>query len=240
MQASSNITQKKIALCIEDLGILDYQEAWDKQRLLQSNLVAGSNKEFFLFCEHPPVLSYGSSTDLSQVLRSEVNRLKSEGIQLIKSDRGGNITYHGPGQLVCYAILDLRKRHQDVSWFLRSIEGIVIDLLKSYKIESFVIPSQTGVWTSKKDKICAIGIRISRWCTMHGFALNLGRSSESGFNHIVPCGIQNSEAVSIESITGKSPPKKELIEGISALLIKAFYEDFNLNYQLESSTSKSY
>lgn len=220
-----------ISIKIEDLGIIKYQDAWDKQRKVQSELISGSNSEAILFCEHPLVLTYGSSSELSEVLLSSQEVLAHKGVEIIKTDRGGNITSHGPGQLVTYLILDLKKRRQDVSWYLRSLEDSIIELLLSYKIEAMTIPSQTGVWFSKNEKICSIGIRISRWCTMHGLALNISSVSEIGFKDIIPCGIGGARAISIEAINGKIPSRNELISSLSSILLRKFFEDFSLSYQ---------
>lgn len=216
------------ALLEKNLGVIDYQLAWDLQRQIQSDLIRGSQQEAFLFCEHPPVLSYGSSCELSSVLLTKTEELQRKGIQLIKTDRGGNITYHGPGQLVCYIMIDLKKRRQDVSWYLRSLEQAVLELLSSHGVKAFCVPAKTGVWTSDTDKICSIGVRISRWCTMHGLSLNFSRVGENGFKDIIPCGISDAKATSIEAFKGDSPPVNELIEQLSAIFVQRFYSDFSL------------
>lgn len=199
-----------------------------KQRELQQALVSGSKQEAILFCEHTPILTYGSSSELHKVLLASPLELERAGIKLSKTDRGGNITYHGPGQLVCYLILDLKKRKQDVSWYLRSLEQAVIELLSSYEVVAMTMPEQTGVWTSKSQKICSIGVRISRWCCMHGIALNIEQSALQGFKQIVPCGISGAEAVSIQDFTDLIPDRPVLIERLSKILLKRFYTDFHL------------
>ncbi len=225
-----------ISLSIEDLGIIDYQTAWDLQRKTQSALIAGSENEAFLYCSHNPVLTYGSSSELSKVLLTKPENLASNGIQLIKSDRGGNITFHAPGQLVCYFIIDLKKRRQDVAWYLRSLEQGIVELLQYYKIEAFTLPSKTGVWISQCDKICSIGIRISRWCTMHGLAINISEACELGFKDIIPCGITDARATSIESLIGQIPLRAELIGQITKIFTRRFFRDFDLSYmQLQHS-----
>ena len=228
--SSETTSNEATSLLIKNLGLIDYQLAWDKQRQLQSDLINSSGKEAFLFCEHNPVLSYGSSCELSEVLRTKPADLNKKGIQLIKSDRGGNITFHGKGQLVCYFILDLKKRRQDVAWYLRSLEQGIVELLKLYNIRAYCIPSKTGVWVSDTDKICSIGIRISRWCTMHGLSLNYSKISETGFRDIIPCGISDAQVTSIERINGQAPQAERLMEQLSEIFIKRFFTDFSVPY----------
>lgn len=222
-----------IALKIEDQGLIDYQQAWELQRELQSALIGGSNREALVFCEHHPVLTYGGSSELARVLLAKPEELQQKSISLFKTDRGGNITFHGPGQLICYLIIDLKKRRQDVAWYLRTLEQAIVELLSQYHIKAFCLPSKTGVWVSETTKICSIGIRISRWCCMHGISLNLSKGSEQGFEQIIPCGIEGAKVTSIESLIGRSPSQSEVIERLSDILLKLLYENFGLPYQLE-------
>lgn len=214
---------------IIDRGLIDYQLAWDEQRQIQQQLIAGSEREVIYFCEHSPVLTYGHATELAEVLKKDQKSLESTGIQLIKTDRGGNITYHGPGQLVCYLMLDLRKRRQDVSWYLRSLETSIVKVLGTLGIRACTIEDKTGVWVSPTDKICSIGVRFSRWCSMHGFALNVTRQSELGFEPIVLCGIDGAKPTSIEKELGQSPDVGFVKKQLRMALQKELFEPFGLH-----------
>ena len=204
---------------------MDYQHAWDYQeKLLTHNVQVKSelrNHELafertakleedtvhhLLFVEHPPVYTLGKSGHIENLLINEEER-KSRGIQFFKINRGGDITFHGPGQLVGYPILDLEKFYTDIGKYLRNIEEVIILTLAEFGISSSRSIGETGVWIDPEipgmeRKICAIGVRCSRWITMHGFALNVNTDLDY-FNHIVPCGIQNKKVTSIQSELGE-------------------------------------
>jgi lipoyl(octanoyl) transferase len=195
-----------------DLGRMEYQKAWDYQEeLLQENLrikgVAPENTtHHLLFVEHPPVYTLGKSGHLGNVLIGD-DRMREKGVQFFRTNRGGDITFHGPGQLVGYPILDLEKFFTDIGLYLRNLEEVTIRVLAGYGIRGDRSPGETGVWIDpgirgRERKICAIGVRCSRWVTMHGFALNVG-TDLSWFGDIIPCGIPHKQVTSLERERGE-------------------------------------
>ena len=200
---------------VQDIGRSDYREAWDYQDELFKKIVdiklANRDREveqprpgFFLFTEHDHVYTLGKSGDLSNLLLSE-EQLKSKGISFFKSNRGGDITYHGPGQIVGYPIIDLEAFKPDIRWYMRSLEEVIIRTLSDYGIQGTRSEGETGVWldvgTPFARKICALGVRTSRWVTMHGFALNV--NTDLGFfDHIIPCGIRGKAVTSMHAELG--------------------------------------
>jgi lipoyl(octanoyl) transferase len=165
------------------LGLIPYQTAWDLQKQWQQQLMADSNHpDVLMLLEHPPVYTLGTGSSLEFVKFSA-----DDGYELHRSERGGEVTYHCPGQLVVYPILNLRRHQMDLHWYLRQLEEVVIRVLESYGLAGERIPGLTGVWLNDK-KVAAIGIKVSRWVTMHGLALNINNDL-SGFEQIVPCGI---------------------------------------------------
>ena len=200
----------------QDLGLIDYKEAWDYQEKRFNeilNVKKNNRKEnrqdttlsYLLFCEHPHVYTLGKSGDENNLLVNE-DYLKSRGATFYKINRGGDITYHGPGQIVAYPILDLDNFFTDIHKYLRLLEEIVILTLKEYGIVGTRSEGETGVWldvgTPFARKICALGVRASRWVTMHGFAFNIN-TDLSYFDHIVPCGIQEKGVTSLAKELGK-------------------------------------
>ncbi len=205
----------------QDLGMRPYRDTWDYQEeLLRENVAiktrlrelgdlpgdhseemkALQTRHHLLFVEHPPVFTLGKSGDPANVLMSEEN-LKALGIEFYNTNRGGDITFHGPEQLVGYPILDLEKFYTDIGRYLRNIEQVVIDTLAEYGITGQRSAGETGVWIDpekkgRERKICAIGVRSSRWVTMHGFALNVNTNLDY-FNMIIPCGIQGKQVTSM-------------------------------------------
>ena len=199
----------------QDLGLIDYKEAWDYQETLHAEIVnrklanrkriqdlqIQDSKHHLLFCEHPHVYTLGRSGHEHHLLVDE-NGLKERKASFYKNNRGGDITYHGPGQLVGYPILDLENFFTDIHKFLRYLEEAIVLTLKEYGIEGGRIPGLTGVWIDADDKIkarkiCAFGVRCSRWVTMHGFAFNVN-TDLSYFDNIIPCGIQDKAVTSLE------------------------------------------
>lgn len=199
---------KKVAL--QDLGQKDYKETWDYQEVLFQKTLdikiknrreeAGlETPNHFLFVEHPHVFTLGKSGDLSNLLIDE-NQLAEKGAKFYKINRGGDITYHGPGQIVGYPILDLDNFFTDIHKYLRLLEEMVILTLSEYGLKAERSDGETGVWldvgTPFARKICAMGVRASRWVTMHGFALNV--NSDLGyFDLMVPCGIKDKAVTSL-------------------------------------------
>lgn len=188
-------------LRVLELGLKPYREVWDLQKKLQAELIAGTGEQTLIICEHSPVITLGTSAEASNVLARE-DELKTHGIEVIKIERGGDVTYHGPGQLVAYPILNLNYYRRDVDWYLRQLEQIIIDTLADCGVTGMRIPGKTGVWTSDTKKIASIGVRLSRWCTMHGLSLNV-QDCSVGFNLINPCGFRDIEMTSLEQEGGE-------------------------------------
>ena len=209
---------------LEDLGLIDYKQCWDyqtklfdasvqlkiKNRKFPENRV--STKNHLIFCEHPHVYTLGKSGDLKNLLIDGQKR-KEKNISFYKINRGGDITYHGPGQLVVYPILDLDYFFSDIHKYLRLLEEAVILTLKDYGISGQRLDGFTGVWVDAKKvtprKICAIGVKCSRWVTMHGIGFNIN-SNLDYFNHIVPCGIEDKSVTSLQKETNQEIDMKEL------------------------------
>ena len=193
-----------------DLGQIDYKDAWEYQQNLFDEIVEIKKKNrkdntniktpnYFLFVEHPHVYTLGKSGNISNLLIDE-NQLKNKNASFYKINRGGDITYHGPGQIVGYPILDLENFFTDIHKYLRLLEETVINTLQIYGIKGERNSGKTGVWLDIKSpfprKICAMGVRASRWVTMHGFALNVNVDLDY-FNNIIPCGLANNIVTSL-------------------------------------------
>ncbi|RBQ06998.1 lipoyl(octanoyl) transferase LipB [Pedobacter miscanthi] len=208
-----------------DWGLTDYQEAWDKQEDLLNKTVAiktenrvnnthSPTPNHLVFCEHPHVYTLGKSGHPENLLLDEQG-LKDKKATYYKINRGGDITYHGPGQIVGYPILDLDNFFTDIHLYLRTLEEAVILTLKDYGIEAGRYPGYTGVWldadNEKARKICAMGVRCSRWVTMHGFAFNVNVDLDY-FKNIVPCGIDDKAVTSLANELGYQPDIEEVKE----------------------------
>jgi len=222
---------EKQRIIFEDLGIIHYKKAWDYQEeLVKKNLeiksearklsgidnpasVSGnyadpfslSTINYLLFCEHTPVYTLGKSGHIENVLMNE-SEMEDKEIEFFRTNRGGDITFHGLQQIVGYPILDLEKFFTDIGKYMRSLEEVIILTIAEYGIKGERSQGETGVWIEpgtigKERKICAMGIRCSRWITMHGFALNVN-TDLSYFNNIIPCGIVNKQVTSIEKELG--------------------------------------
>ena len=228
---------KKIQL--QDLGNLDYKETWDYQEELFKSIVDIkiqnrkdetnlSTPNYFLFVEHPHVYTLGKSGDISNLLLSE-KQLESKGATFYKINRGGDITYHGPGQIVGYPILDLENFFTDIHKYLRFLEEVIILTLADYNIIGTRSEGETGVWlgvgTPFARKICAMGVRASRWVTMHGFALNV--NADLGyFDNIIPCGIKGKAVTSLHAELGKEINEEEVKEKILNYFKQLFEAEF--------------
>ena len=235
-----------------DLGIIAYKSAWDKQEeLVQQNIVVKSElrrrsplqndgvgnifptseneivttTNYLLFCEHPPVYTLGKSGSMQNVLLSEAEMEERE-IDFFKTNRGGDITFHGLQQIVGYPILDLENFYTDIGKYLRDLEEVIIKTIAEYGIKGARSKGETGVWIEpfvrgKERKICAMGIRCSRWITMHGFALNVN-TDLSYFKNIIPCGIQNKQVTSIEKELNKKIDLEEVKQKLKNNFEKIF------------------
>ncbi len=221
----------------QNLGMIDYKKAWDFQENLfnQSTEKKMHNRKnpedqlpissYLLFCEHPHVYTLGKSGDSSHLLIND-EELDENKASFYKINRGGDITYHGPGQLVGYPILDLDQFFTDIHKYLRYLEEAIIFTLKEYGIEGGRIEGLTGVWIDcanplKARKICAMGVRCSRWITMHGFALNVN-TNLSYFENIVPCGISDKKVTSMALELGRNIPMEEVEEILKKHLCSLF------------------
>ena len=229
---------------LQDLGLKDYKQTWDYQETLFKSIVdtkiknrredAGlETKNYFLFVEHLHVYTLGKSGDMSNLLVDE-SQLKAKNASFYKVNRGGDITYHGPGQIVGYPILDLDNFFTDIHKYLRFLEEMIILTLAEYGLKAERSPGETGVWldvgTPFARKICAMGVRASRWVTMHGFALNV--NADLGyFDLMIPCGIRGKAVTSLNVELGKksideAEVKEKLLKHFAALF-EAEFNGFN-------------
>jgi lipoate-protein ligase B len=201
------------------LGRTDYASCWDLQRRLVGLRCAGTIPDTLVLTEHNHVYTIGKSGDDRHLLAGE-NELRERGVAVYHNDRGGDITYHGPGQLVGYPIIDLRDHTPDLHRYLRDIEEVVINVLALFGIRGARVPEYTGVWVGG-EKICAIGIKTVRWVTMHGFALNVS-TDLSYFGRIIPCGIFERGVSSMESVLGANVPIDEVTGRVVAEFGRVF------------------
>ncbi len=224
-----------------DLGLKDYNETWSYQEELfkevvdikidnRKNNLNAQTPNYFIFVEHPHVYTLGKSGDLSNLLLNE-EQLKAKGATFYKINRGGDITYHGPGQIVGYPILDLENFFTDIHKYLRFLEEVIIQTLAEYNIKGDRSEGETGVWldvgTPFARKICAMGVRASRWVTMHGFALNV-TTNLGYFDHIIPCGIKGKAVTSLEVELNKKVP----LEEVKGKILKHFIELFEVEFDI--------
>jgi lipoyl(octanoyl) transferase len=243
----------KQTVLFRDLGKMDYQSAWDYQeRLMRWNLEVkagrsnqGDNlnqptltthhpiaigsplttQHYLLFVEHPPVYTLGKSGKMDNVLIND-EELEKNGIEFYRTNRGGDITFHGPDQVVGYPILDLEQFYTDIGRYLRELEEVIILTMAEYGLKGARSKGETGVWLDpgipgKERKICAMGVRCSRWITMHGFAFNVN-TDLSYFNHIIPCGIQNKQVTSLQKELGYRLDMSEVKEKLKSNFCKVF------------------
>ncbi|HMO60527.1 MAG TPA: lipoyl(octanoyl) transferase LipB [Ferruginibacter sp.] len=206
----------KQEVIFKDLGHIPYKQAWDYQEQLlqqavQSKIQQAKGMEtilqphHLLLCEHPPVYTLGKSGHLENILISEAD-MAAQGIEFFKTNRGGDITFHGPEQVVGYPILDLEKFYTDIGRYLRELEEVIILTMGEYGLKGERSSGETGVWIDpgvkgSERKICAMGVRCSRWVTMHGFALNVN-TNLGYFDNIIPCGIANKRVTSLQQELG--------------------------------------
>lgn len=228
------------ALWIENLGTMRYAEALEYQRDVARRRISGEIPEdVLLLVEHPPVVTLGRSAKEKHLLASPA-LLAKRGVELFEVERGGDVTFHGPGQLVGYPIIDLKRHKQDLHWYLRQVEEALIVALGELGIPAGRVPAYTGVWTADcKRKIASIGVHARDWVTWHGFALNVTTDLEY-FDLMVPCGIQ---AVTMTSVarelgagTSESEPSTRLMERTTAAAIRGFEQVFGLGACVSSHT----
>ncbi len=219
----------------EDLGLIEYKKAWDYQevqfeKVMQQKMAAKEDMHFLLFCEHPHVYTLGKSGEGSNLLISD-ETLKRISATYCRTNRGGDITYHGPGQIVVYPIFNLEAFGITLKEYIHKLEGIIIKFLESYGIQADRLEGATGVWLDvgvkgRERKICAIGVRASRFVTMHGLAFNIN-TDLNYFSYINPCGFIDKGVTSLEVEQGK----KIDIEIVKANLKRLFSSEFGFAYK---------
>src|SRR5213593_2170068 len=183
-----------------DLGLVPYQEAWDLQRSLAGAVSQGAIPDTVIFLEHPPVVTLGRRTD-----EGEVHVPEGAQVEIVETDRGGKSTYHGPGQLVCYPIIDLKRHGQDVKRYCRDLEEALVQTLAAFGLEGRLIEGLTGVWlTPPPRKIASIGIHVSKWVTTHGYALNVDLDPSVFTEWITACGLDGASFTTIARELGRS------------------------------------
>ena len=207
---------KNNRIVVKDLGVLSYEDSWEHQKTIFDNIISQKIKNrtlkkknktdnYLLIVEHKPIFTIGKSGDTSNLLLN-TKQLKSKNIEFKKINRGGDITFHGSGQVVGYPILDLDNFFTDIGQYLRTLEEVIISAIGFFGLKGYRIDGETGVWVKDKlnsdKKICAFGIKASRWVTMHGFALNVNTDLKY-FDYIVPCGISDKGVTSLEETLNK-------------------------------------
>jgi len=222
---------KNNRIVVKDLGVLSYEDSWEHQKTIFENIISQKIKNrtlkkknktdnYLLIVEHKPIFTIGKSGDTSNLLL-DTKQLKSKNIEFKKINRGGDITFHGSGQVVGYPILDLDNFFTDIGQYLRTLEEVIISAIGFFGLKGYRIDGETGVWVKDKlnsdKKICAFGIKASRWVTMHGFALNVNTDLKY-FDYIVPCGISDKGVTSLEETLNKKI--------ITKMVKQKIYENF--------------
>ena len=218
---------------IVDVGLIGYAEAWELQKRLVTARKNGAIEDVLLLCEHPHVITLGRNGKREHLLASE-QVLRQKGVEFHSSGRGGDITYHGPGQLVGYPILNLAAIRKDVVWYVRMLEEVMIRATAEFGISAERVTGKTGIWVRDtndsnaasliEEKLGAIGVHLSRWVTSHGFAYNVSTDLRY-FDLIVPCGIAGRKATSLEKILGRAVARKEAVQPV----VRNFGEVFGLD-----------
>jgi lipoate-protein ligase B len=220
-------------LRIEDLGRRPYAEVLELQRDLRRRRIEGElGEDVLLLVEHPPVITLGRGTRPSSLPIAPAE-LERRGVEVFEVERGGDVTFHGPGQLVGYPILDLRGHRQDLHWYLRSLEDVLIQALGALRIEADRNPGLTGVWTAGR-KIASIGIHVKQWVTLHGFALNVTTDLDP-FDLIVPCGIRQVVMTSVAAELLRADSESLMVE-VRGRVVGAFRDVFGLAVTAGSGT----
>ena len=216
---------------VVDLDTIDLLTAWNKQKEAVDSPDRDEHDLLYLV-EHPPTISIGRSSDRQNVIASE-EELRAKGIELLEVDRGGDVTYHGPGQLVAYPILNLNRHRRDVGWYLRSLEEVILRTLLDLGVQGSRIKGYTGVWVGD-EKVAAIGIAVRRWITFHGVALNINPRLDH-FALITPCGIEDKGVTSIRELSGRDVARSAVIEHF----LRRFGEVFGLNTVYLDDTARA-
>ena len=202
-------------ILIQDLGFKKYKSVLSLQKKLQKQRIAGNAQDTLILVEHEPVYTLGKNANKHHLLQS-----RDKSVEVHNIDRGGDVTFHGPGQLVGYPILDLRNYKKSVSWYMRTLEELIIRLLKEFDIKGSRKKGLTGVWVENK-KIAAQGVRISRWVTMHGFSINVCPQL-SYYDGIIPCGIFDYDVTSMEKCLNKKLSVKKIKNSVSEIFLELF------------------
>ena len=206
---------EKVSVNVMDLGKRPYEEVWNLQKDLQQKRINKEIDDVLILVEHDPVYTLGKNADVNHLLQS-----RDRSIDVFNIERGGDITFHGPGQLVGYPILDLADYNKSVSWYMRSLEQLTIEVLKEFGILANRVEGLTGVWVGD-EKIAAQGVRLSRWVSMHGFSLNVNPDL-SFYDGIIPCGIFNRGVTSIQQLLGTT----QKMAKVKSLVINKFDQIF--------------
>ena len=211
------VMEKITELEVRDLGLMSYQKVLDIQKEAQVRRLKSEIKDTIILVEHDPVYTFGKNANEDHLLQN-----RDESVDVYKTERGGDITFHGPGQLVCYPIIDLSNYQKSVTWYMRTLEQITIDVLEQFNIIAKRIQGLTGVWVGD-EKIAAQGVRISRWVTMHGFALNVNPDLKF-YDGIIPCGIFDHGVTSMEELLGET----QQIDLVKDKVVEVFCQYFNV------------
>mgnify|MGYP003320018227 FL=1 len=209
---------KEVKVNTMNLGKKSYGEVWNLQKKMQIKRMAGEIDDLLILVEHDPVYTLGKNADVNHLLQS-----RDRTIEVFNVERGGDITFHGPGQLVGYPIIDLANYKKSVSWYMHSLEQLTIEVLSEFEISAKRVKGLTGVWVGDK-KIAAQGVRLTRWVTMHGFSINVN-TDLSYYNGIIPCGIFDRGVTSMEELLGST----QKMEKIRTLVVNKFNQIFMRN-----------
>lgn len=205
-------------LLFKDLGKSPYEKTWDLQKTMQRRRINNDIHDTVLFVEHEPVYTFGKNANEDHLLQNYPDDVK-----LYHIERGGDVTFHGPGQLVGYPIIDLHQYQLSISWYMRSLEEVIIQTLKKFNIKAERKSGLTGVWVKNK-KIAALGVRISRWVTMHGFALNVNTDLRY-YDSIIPCGIFNYSVTSMEKLLKEEQNIAEVKKALITVFSRVFQSE---------------
>ena len=222
MIKTMNNTLVNTKIDIQDLGKLLYKKTWNYQKELLKKRSNNEINDTLILVEHEPVFTLGKNADKNHILQNCPDNIKTYHIE-----RGGDVTYHGPGQLVGYPILDLRNYKKSISWYMRSLEQVIIDTLFDYNITANRKKGLTGVWCNN-EKIAALGVRVSRWITMHGFSLNIDPNLNH-YKNIIPCGIFEHGVTSMSGVLNKTVD----YEHVKKTIIKKFLYQFSIDFTLD-------
>lgn len=209
------------SLEIYDLGVIEYSKSLELQRRYHRSVIDGAQQDVLLACSHIPVYTCGTSTEDTHIFAS-AEELASLDIPLTRVERGGSVTYHGPEQAIIYPIINLHHHKTDVGWYMRSLEEVALRTLGQWQIRGMRIPGKTGVWLDEQTKIAFSGVRISRWCTLHGLSLNVLQCDDQ-FKRINPCGLGDIKISSIEQLSKARPTVQEVLTSLITNFQRVFH-----------------